>query len=82
MRDITHFNQKVTAETRALRRRMGANIHAARARRGWSLDKAASHAGMSVEAVDRIELGKGDMDLREIIRLCLAMGVGVEWLTV
>lgn len=78
MRDITQFNQKVTAETRALRRRMGANIHAARAARGWSLDKAAMRAGLTTTEIDRIELGKGETDLHHIMRLCLAMGVGVE----
>lgn len=67
--------QSVTQQARAIRRRIGLNLHLARHDRRMAMDKLSTLSGIPPRLIDQIELGKGDADLHMILRLCAALSV-------
>jgi len=64
-----------------LKRRLAANIRAERARRDWSQDQLAEHAGFgSPKAVSRIETCESEPGFTKVVKLAWALGVPVETL--
>lgn len=71
------MSNEITQKIRALRRRIGENIHDARRRRRMPLEKLARLSGMGADVIDRLEIGKGEIDLMHIVRLSAALEVDV-----
>lgn len=74
-REFQHGN---TIKLRDLRRRIGGNIYGWRARRRLTLEVLARRTGLSVATIDRLEIGRGDIGLDHMLRLSIALGIGVE----
>ncbi len=78
MKKASVFHEDVTFYTRMIRKRIGRNIHRQRLRRGVSLQRLSRDSGLGVNLIDRIEMGKGDDDLRQIITLAKMLRIDVE----
>ncbi|MGH1403017.1 MAG: helix-turn-helix domain-containing protein [Alphaproteobacteria bacterium] len=78
MRKNRDFHNGVTRRARALRRQIGANIHAHRVRRNVTMEKLSRLSGLSVRCIDHLEMGKGEASLRHLICLSLALSVSVD----
>lgn len=57
---------------------LGATLRAARMEGGHSIRRQAGRAGLSPEAVERIERGAGAVSFGEVIALCLSLGVRLQ----
>lgn len=63
---------------RDLRRRIGANIHALRLERRLTLSKLARLSGLNSETIDRLEMGKNEVNLEHLVRLAAALRTAPE----
>ncbi len=72
------FHYGVTRRLRVLRRQVGANIHACRLSKNVSLEKLSQRSGLSVALIDRLEMGGGEVELRDIISLAFALHISVD----
>ncbi len=77
MKKASVFHEDVTRQTRAIRRRIGEILHVQRVRRGVSLRRLSRDSGLSMNVIDRIEMGKGCDDLRCIVALGKILRVDV-----
>jgi DNA-binding Xre family transcriptional regulator len=63
---------------RHLRLVIGQNIHRLRAQRELSLRKLATESGVSEELIERYEIGKGDIQLRELLKIACVLAVRAD----
>ncbi len=75
MNDHRAFHKEANRIVRNLRRTIGQNIHERRKQRGVTLQKLANESHLSPDIIDRIELGKGEINLVHIARLAMALQV-------
>lgn len=62
-----------------IKRRLAANIRAERARRGWSQDQLAEHAGFgSSKVVSRIETCEAEPGVTKVVHIARALEVPIE----
>ncbi len=66
-------SKPITKEIRELSRRIGGSVQALRRRRRMSLRKLAHLTGLPEWRLDQIELGKGELRLDELFRVCRAL---------
>lgn len=78
MNEHQKFYKEVTRQVRQLRRQIGKNIHAVRMQRGMTLEKLARLSRMRADTIDRLEMGKGEIDLIHIVRLATVMKIEIE----
>ena len=74
------YNSEETKLIRALRRQIGQNIHNARSRQKLTLRKLSKYTGLSPEMLDKYEVGKEEIDLREIVKISLVLKVNIDQL--
>ena len=72
--------QELNDRIRALRRRIGHNIHTARAARRLSLKKCAALCGLHMETLDRFEIGGGEINLYHLAILSQALNTDISQL--
>lgn len=75
MQDQAAFQKIINEDIRCWRRRIGGNIHALRVARRVPLGRLSVSCGMSVETIDRLEMGKGVLALDHLARLSRGLGV-------
>jgi transcriptional regulator with XRE-family HTH domain len=73
MNDHRVFHREVNHIVRNLRLTIGQNIHALRRKDGITLKKLALTSHLSPDIIDRVELGKGEIDLIHVARLALVL---------
>ncbi len=71
-------HKETTQSLRALRRRIGTNIHAQRVKQEMKLHKLSALCKMSPAQIDMLELGKGNIDLVQIVRIAAALNVEAD----
>ena len=74
------FYKDITRRVRAMRARIGANVHAARLQRGVTMERLARLSGLPPRVIDHIELGKGETDLHHLTALAVVLRVDVATL--
>lgn len=62
-------------EIDAMRQAFGARLHALRKTRGWQLDDIALRVGMTKTSISRIEKGKQNITMVDIMRIARALEV-------
>lgn len=67
--------QYTTKLLRETRQQIGARIHAARIRQDMPLDKLSKLTGIPVWQLDFFELGKGKIELQDLVRLRCVLGI-------
>lgn len=63
------------SEWKDLRRRIGRNIHAIRTRKQITLEKLSRLSGFSADTIDRLELGKDEVNVWHLMKLAEVLGV-------
>lgn len=63
---------------RRIRKIIGGNIHRCRDRAHMTLEKLARSAGIRTDRLDRIELGRGEVRIEDIVRIAEVLEVAVE----
>ena len=71
------MSQKIqhTVQLRALRQRIGRNIHDLRLKRKPTLEKLSRLSGLHPDTLDRLEMGKNEIGLDHIVRLAAAFKI-------
>ena len=69
-----------TEQLRALRARIGRNVHRWRVRRKLRLERCAALTGLAAESLDLFELGGGEISFHAIVRLAQILDVRPEHL--
>ena len=59
------------------RKSIGTNIHQARMRRKLVMAKFSKNTGMSQQILDLYELGKGEIDLNQMVKIASALRIDV-----
>jgi len=77
MNEHQYFYKDVTDKLRRLRRRIGENIHVTRKQRKMPLKKLARLSLLNPDLIDRLEIGKGEINLIHLVRLSIALQVDV-----
>lgn len=80
MNEQQKFNKEVTYNIRRLRKRIGENIHAVRRLNKIPLENLARLSYLSADSIDRLEIGKGEINLLHIVKLSLALKVETDLL--
>lgn len=70
--------KELTSRVRALRRRIGHNIHSLRATRRLTLRKCADLSGLSIDTLDRFEIGGGEINLDHLVMLSQALNTDIS----
>ena len=60
---------------RKFRKQIGQNIHQARAVQKLTLQKLAKYTGMRPEVIDGYEIGKGEIGLKEMVKISIVLGI-------
>ncbi|WP_175648047.1 helix-turn-helix domain-containing protein [Nocardia donostiensis] len=68
-------SEQVTAEETKLDAALGAEVRALRARRGWSQEVLAEHAGYNKKTITRLERGERAMTMAQLYKICKVFGV-------
>lgn len=67
------FQKRVARSTRRMRRQIGSNIRVKRLSQGMTLEVLSRRSGLPVSFIDRVEMGKGEVDLYYIMRLAVVL---------
>jgi ribosome-binding protein aMBF1 (putative translation factor) len=57
---------------------LGLRVRELRSNQGWTLEELARRAGVSVDAVERVELGALEGNLTEVQQICVALNADLE----
>ncbi|MGX6508246.1 helix-turn-helix domain-containing protein [Rhodococcus sp. SJ-2] len=66
---------EISEEQQEVRKRMGAELRAARARRDLSRNQLAEMSGVSASTIVRVEGGERSLDILQLIDLCTALRI-------
>lgn len=67
----------ITKELRLLRKNIGKNIHDIRLKKKITLEKLSNYTKISTRLLDHYEMGKGEIGFNQLLKICLALKVGV-----
>lgn len=70
--------QEINDHVRALRRRIGHNIHTLRVTKRLTLKKCAALSGLTPETLDRFEIGGGEINLDHLAMLSQALNADIS----
>lgn len=63
---------------RHLRFTIGQNIHRLRAQRAMTISKLSAASGVAEDLIERYEIGKGDVQLHEVLKVACALSVTTD----
>lgn len=73
--DTRDFQKQLNDNIRALRRRIGANIHTQRSLRRMKLEELSALSGLEPPVLDRFEIGGGEIRLDHVMRVAIALRI-------
>ncbi len=73
-------HQKINHNTKELHRIIGARLRLIRLEKHLSLKQLARRSRVSIHTLDLLECGRGNMQLRDIVRIAMALETPVEHL--
>ncbi len=80
MQDQHALQVATTAKIRILQKNAGARLQAVRLARRLTLEKLSRLTGLTPDTLDRLEMGKGEINLHHLMRLSIALHIQADTL--